>query len=144
MASLLWYQIYCLDLNFLHSEDTNFVKGLNVNFWNNDFVAREFSQWFRQKLPREVSEKIDTMLSEHMSYEHALTYALCLSKCKSVNSVNQVIQFLQDKENNKINTLKLMDRVRPFLPDEVSLRCTLMLVSILLIPNVVCLGCSCS
>lgn len=57
------------------------------------------------------------MLSEHMSYEHALTYALCLSK--SVNSVNQVMQFLQDKEN-QINSLKFMDSVRWLLPDEVS------------------------
>ena len=59
------------------------------------------------------------MLREHMTYEHAITYLLCLSKCKSVNSINQAIQYLQD-EDNKIKTFKTMEALKIYLPEEVS------------------------
>ena len=55
---------------------------------------------------------------ETMKYERALTYSLCLSKCKSVNSINQVLQYIQD-DQNPIKSLKFMTPVVSLLPNEV-------------------------
>ena len=67
----------------------------------------------------DVAKSIDEVVSEFMSYEHALTYILCLSKCQSVNSLNLVMEYLRDKDHY-IKTLKFLNPVICLVPRRVS------------------------